>query len=83
MAQSGASNNKLGSLWREAALRGALEAEPDFKLKNSVEHYYTHEKNKFSAVRRGAARRCVAQSSAKRRFVARLKGNLILSLKTV
>ena len=67
MAQSGASNHKFGTarrfvaqggaLWRKAALCGALEGKPDLKLRNSVEHYYTYEKNKF-----GAARRFVAQS---------------------
>ena len=28
-----------GALWREAALGGALERKPDFKLETSVEHY--------------------------------------------
>ena len=48
-----------GALWRKAALCGALEGKPNFKLKNSVEHYYTHEKNKFVA-----AQRFVAQNGA-------------------
>ena len=50
-----------GAFWRKAALCGALEGRPDFKLKNSVEHYYTHENNKFGAARRFLASRGALQ----------------------
>ena len=68
-----------GALWRKAALCHALEGKPDSKLESSVEHYYTHEKNKF-----GGARRFVREAALettnfalrgplwrKRRFVAK------------
>ena len=37
------------------ALCGALEGKPDFKLKNSVEPYYSHKNNIIHAVRRFVA----------------------------
>ena len=51
-----------GALWYKAPLCGALEGKPDFELKNSEEHYYTHGNNKI-----GAVRRIVAQSGDVRR----------------
>ena len=61
-----------GALWRKAALCDVLAGKHDFMLKNSVEHYYTHENNKIGAAWRivalsGAARRSVAQRGAARR----------------
>ena len=67
--------NKFGALWRKAALCGALEGKSDFKLENSVEHYLWREAA-FQTTN-------LALCGAKRRFVTRLEGNLIFSLKTV
>ena len=51
-----------GALWRKAALPGALEGKPDFRLKNSVEHYLWRK-----AHYKQQSWRFVAQSGALRR----------------